>query len=51
MKPKTATNQAAKFKAAARDLETDNSERRFNEKLGKITRQKPKDAKPKRKAR
>jgi hypothetical protein len=36
-----AKTQIAKFKQAARELETDNSEKRFNEKLGKIARQKP----------
>ena len=34
-------SQLDKFKQAARDLETDDSEKRFNEKLGKIARQKP----------
>jgi hypothetical protein len=29
-----------KFKQAARELETDDSEKRFNERLGKIARQK-----------
>jgi hypothetical protein len=33
--------QIGKFKQAARELETDNSEKRFNEKLGKIAKQKP----------
>jgi hypothetical protein len=33
--------QIQKFPEAARDLETDNNEKRFNEKLGKIARQKP----------
>jgi hypothetical protein len=37
-KPNT---QLAKFKQAARELEADDSEKRFNEKLGKIARQKP----------
>jgi hypothetical protein len=41
-------SQIAKFKQAARDLETDDSEKRFNEKLGKIARQKP-APKPKKK--
>jgi hypothetical protein len=36
-------SQIEKFKQAARELETDNSEKRFNEKLGKIARQKPAD--------
>jgi hypothetical protein len=34
-KPKT---QAQKFREAARELETDDSEKRFNEKLGKIAK-------------
>ena len=34
-------SQIQKFKLAARELGTDNSEKRFNEKLGKIARQKP----------
>jgi hypothetical protein len=38
-----AKNQVDKFKQAARELETDNSEKRFNERLGKIARQKPPD--------
>jgi len=37
-KPK---GQLDKFKQAARELETDDSEKRFNEKLGKIARAKP----------
>ncbi|WP_338822087.1 hypothetical protein WDM22_38370 [Bradyrhizobium septentrionale] len=46
------TPQLDKFKKAARDLETDDSEKRFNERLGKIAKQKPapKPARPKRKA-
>ena len=44
-KPK---GQLAKFKQAAHDLETDDNEKRFNEKLGKIAKAKPKPAaKPK----
>jgi hypothetical protein len=39
--------QIEKFKEAARELETDDDEKRFNEKLGKIARQKPSDQKPK----
>jgi hypothetical protein len=35
-KPKQ--TQLDKFKQAARDLETDDDEKRFNEKLGKIAR-------------
>ncbi|MGN8546120.1 hypothetical protein ACQPTN_15130 [Bradyrhizobium sp. 13971] len=34
-------SQLEKFKQAARDLETDDSEKRFNERLGKIAKQKP----------
>ena len=34
-------SQIEKFKAAARELETDDSEKRFDEKLEKIARQKP----------
>jgi hypothetical protein len=33
--------QIEKFKQAAREIETDDDETRFNEKLGKIARQKP----------
>jgi hypothetical protein len=33
--------QLDKFKQAARELETDDNEKRFNEKLGKIARVKP----------
>jgi hypothetical protein len=32
--PKRENSQIAKFKQAARELETDNDEKRFNEKLG-----------------
>ncbi|WP_298371160.1 hypothetical protein [uncultured Bradyrhizobium sp.] len=39
--PKRKETQIDKFKAAARDLGTDDNEKRFNEKLGKIARQKP----------
>ena len=35
--------QIAKFKKAARDLETDDNEKHFNEKLEAIARQKPSD--------
>jgi len=38
-----ATKQVQKFVKAARDLETDDNEKRFNERLGKIARQKPSD--------
>jgi hypothetical protein len=37
-----AKRQIDKFRQAARELETDDSEKRFNEKLEKIARQKPK---------
>jgi hypothetical protein len=33
-----AKGQLAKFKQAARELETDDSEKRFNERLGKIAK-------------
>jgi len=36
-------SQSDKFKAAARELETDDDEKRFDEKLGKVAKaQKPK---------
>jgi hypothetical protein len=38
-KPKQ--TQVDKFKQAARELEADDNEKRFNERLGKIARQKP----------
>ena len=38
-----AQKQIDKFKQAARELETDDDEKRFNEKLGKIAKQKPAD--------
>jgi hypothetical protein len=41
-----AAKQVDKFKQAARDLETDDDEKRFNEKLEKIARQKPADGRP-----
>jgi hypothetical protein len=41
MATKKASSQVAKFRQAAHDLETDDNEKRFNEKLGKIARQKP----------
>lgn len=37
----TKSTQLQKFKQAARDLEADGSEKRFNERLGKIVKQKP----------
>ena len=36
-------SQLDRFKEAARQLETDDDEERFNEKLGKLVKQKPKD--------
>lgn len=36
-------SQIDKFKEAARELETDNDEKRFNETLKKLAAQKPKD--------
>jgi hypothetical protein len=39
-------SQIQKFKEAARDLDADDDEKGFNEKLGKIARQKP-EPKPK----
>jgi hypothetical protein len=41
--PKRENSQIAKFKQAARELETDNDEKRFNEKLEAIARRKPSD--------
>lgn len=46
-----AENQISKFRKAARELETDDNEKRFNEKLGKIAKQKPASAKPRKKGR
>jgi hypothetical protein len=40
---KSGTSQVARFRAAARELETDDNEKRFNERLGKIAKQKPAD--------
>lgn len=37
------SRQIDKFKEAARELETDNDEMRFDEKLKKLATQKPKD--------
>lgn len=34
-------SQISKFKSAARELEADDSEKHFNESLGKIARQRP----------
>jgi hypothetical protein len=47
---KKTSSQVAKFKAAARELETDDSEKRFNERLGKIAKQKPPAKPPKKPA-
>jgi hypothetical protein len=44
-------SQIEKFKQAARDLEADESESRFDERLAKIARQKPPPEKPSRKER
>jgi hypothetical protein len=41
--PDAGKSQLEKFKEAARELETDDSEAAFNERLGKIARQKPTD--------
>ena len=38
-------SQIDKFKEAARELECDDDEARFEEKLGKLTKQKPKEEK------
>jgi hypothetical protein len=35
--------QISKFKQAARELEADDDEKRFDERLGKIAKQKPAD--------
>jgi hypothetical protein len=43
---KTKQSQVAKFRAAARDLETDDDEKRFDERLGKIAKAKPKSPEP-----
>ncbi|WP_306257254.1 hypothetical protein [Pararhizobium sp. IMCC21322] len=39
-------SQADKFREAARELETDNDEKRFDETLKKLAKQKPKDDEP-----
>jgi hypothetical protein len=46
MTVKKSGSQLSKFRKAARELETDDSEKRFNERLGKIAKQKPAAAKP-----
>lgn len=38
-------SQLERFKETARQLETDDDEARFNEKLGKLVKQKPEDKK------
>lgn len=40
------TPQLDKFREAARQLETDDDETRFNEKLRRLAKQKPEDKKP-----
>ena len=42
----TDKSQLDRFKEAARQLETDDDEARFDEKLGKLVKQKPDDKKP-----
>ena len=39
--PSKRESQVQKFRQAARDLGADDSEKRFNERLGKIAKQKP----------
>lgn len=39
-------SQAERFKDAARELEADDDEARFNEKLRKLVKQKPDEKKP-----
>ena len=41
----TKNPQLDRFKEAARELETDDDEAKFNEKLGKLVKQKPDDKK------
>ena len=40
---KVSKSQPDRFKEAARELETDNDEERFNKKLRKLAKQKPDD--------
>jgi hypothetical protein len=47
---KSGKSQVARFRAAARELATDDDEGRFNEKLSKIARQKPTEPAKKSKA-
>ena len=42
----TDKSQLERFKEAARELETDDDEARFNEKLGKLINQKPDATEP-----
>lgn len=44
--PTTPKIQNDKFREAARQLETDDDEERFNEKLRRLAKQKPDDKKP-----
>lgn len=44
--PTTSKKQLDKFKEAARQLETDDDEERFEERLKKLVKQKPDDKKP-----
>lgn len=47
MKKPSSTSQVDKFREAARELETDDDEARFDQRLGKIARSPPpKDEKP-----
>ena len=48
-KPRESASQVDRFKQAARELEADESEKRFDERLAKIARQKPSPEKPSRK--
>ncbi|MBL0769837.1 hypothetical protein JI743_13585 [Sphingopyxis sp. DHUNG17] len=41
MSRKETTSQLEKFKEAARDLETDDDPERFDERLGRMVKQKP----------
>lgn len=45
--PDAKQSQAEKFREAARQLETDDDEKRFEEKLGKLVKPKPDDKSPK----
>ena len=42
----TQKSQLERFKEAARELEADDDEERFNERLGKLVQQKPDNKKP-----